>query len=116
MLGDAKSAPPPSSNLVNQLNYSNAGYTPQDNRADFGPISPLPTILGNYYRLSIILVVLKIIFSDFPVVWGVLRVTESAQKNVGGAPIRNMLNIYDQKSCCVWGTARTIVRLIIYSC
>ncbi len=27
--------------------------------------------------------------------------TESAQKNVGGAPIRNMLNIYDQKSCCV---------------
>ncbi len=26
---------------------SNAGYTPQDNRADFVPISPLLTILGN---------------------------------------------------------------------
>ncbi len=25
----------------------NAVYTPQDNRADFGPISPHPTILGN---------------------------------------------------------------------
>ncbi len=56
-----------------------AGYTPQDNRADFGPISPLPTILGN---VPIILVVLKIILSDFPEVWGVLRVTESARKNV----------------------------------
>ncbi len=43
----------------------NAGYTPQDNRADFGPISPLPTILGN---IPIILVDLKIIFSDFSVV------------------------------------------------
>ncbi len=42
-----------------------AGYTPQDNRADFGPISPLPTILGN---VSIILVDIKIILSDFPVV------------------------------------------------
>ncbi len=49
------------------------------NRADFGPISPLLTILGN---IPIILAVLKIIFSDFPVVWGVLRVTESARKNV----------------------------------
>jgi len=39
--------------------------TPQDNRADFGPISPLPTILGN---VPVILVDLKIIFSDFPVV------------------------------------------------
>ncbi len=106
---------PRSSNLVNQLNYSNAGYTPQDNRADFGPISPLPTILGNYYRLSIILVVLKIIFSDFPVVWGVLRVTESAQKNVGGAPITNMLNIYDTE-ILLQKTAWTIMRLIIYSC
>ncbi len=25
---------------------TSAGYTPQDNRGDFGPISPLPTILG----------------------------------------------------------------------
>ncbi len=32
--------------------------------------------------------VLKIILSDLPVVWGVLRVTESARKNVGGAPDR----------------------------
>jgi len=47
--------------------------TPQDNRADFGPISPLPTTLGN---VSVIFVDLKIIFSDFPVVCGVLRVTE----------------------------------------
>ncbi len=39
--------------------------TPQDIRADFGPISPLLTILGN---VPIILVVLKIILSDFPVV------------------------------------------------
>ncbi len=38
------------------------GYTPQDNRADFGPISPLLTILGN---VPIILVDLKIILSDF---------------------------------------------------
>ncbi len=37
-----------------------AGYTPQDNRADFGPISPLPTILGN---VPIILVLLKQRFS-----------------------------------------------------
>ncbi len=44
---------------------SYAGYTPQDNRADFGPISPLPSILGN---VPIILVVLTIILSDFPVV------------------------------------------------
>ncbi len=43
---------------------SYAGYTPQDNRADFGPISPLPTILGNVP----IILVLKIILSDFPVV------------------------------------------------
>ncbi len=56
---------------------SNAGYTPQDNRADFGLISPLLTILGN---VPIILVDLKIILSDFHVVWGVLRVTESARK------------------------------------
>ncbi len=26
---------------------SNAGYTPQDNQADLGPISSRPTILGN---------------------------------------------------------------------
>ncbi len=42
-----------------------AGYTPQDNRADFGTISPLPPILGN---VPIILVVLKSILSDFTVV------------------------------------------------
>ncbi len=73
---------------------SYAGYTPQDNRADFGPISPHPTIPGN---VPIILVVLKIKLSDFPVVWGVLRVTESARKNVGSTPIAN------QKSWCVGG-------------
>ncbi len=58
----------------------------QDNRADFGPISPLLTILGN---VLIILVDLKIILSDFLEVCSVLRVTESARKNVGGTPIAN---------------------------
>ncbi len=75
--------------------WTNAGYTPQDNRADFGPISSLPTILGN---VPIILVILKIILSDFPVVWGVLRVTESARKNVGGAPIANC----KYSTCWIW--------------
>ncbi len=42
-----------------------AGYTPQDNQADFGLIYPLLTILGN---VPIILVDLKFILSDFPVV------------------------------------------------
>ncbi len=65
---------------------TNAGYTPQDNRADFGLISPLATILGN---VPIILVVIKMIFSNFSVVLGVLRVTKSTRKNVGGAPITN---------------------------
>ncbi len=37
-----------------------AGYTPQDNGADFGPISPLATILAN-----VILVDLKIILRAF---------------------------------------------------
>ncbi len=69
---------------------ANAGYTLQDNRANFGAISRLPTILGN---VPIILVVLKTIFSDFPVVWGVLRVTESARKNVRGSPIANRSEI-----------------------
>ncbi len=95
------------------ISQPNAGYTPQDNRADFGPISPLPTILGN---VSIILVGLKIILSDFPVVWGVLRVSESAWKNIRGALIANHkyypLNIYDQKSSCVGGTPRTNARMI----
>ncbi len=59
--------------------------TPQDNRADFGPIFPPPTVLG---KVPIILVVLKI-FSDCSVVWGVLRETECARKNIGGAPIAN---------------------------
>ncbi len=53
------------SSALDELQLSNAGYTPQDNRADFGTISPLPTILDN---VLIILVVLKIILSDFPVV------------------------------------------------
>ncbi len=65
---------------------------------DFGPISPLPTILGN---APIISVDLKSILSDFPVVWGVLRLTESSRKNVGGAPITNL------KSCCVGGGGNT---------
>ncbi len=55
------------------------GYTPEDNQADLGPISPLPTILGN---VPVILVDLKIILSDFSVVWGVLRVTEMAKKYI----------------------------------
>ncbi len=46
------------SSVLDEMQLSNAGYTPQDNRADFGPISPLRTILGN---VPIILVVLKII-------------------------------------------------------
>ncbi len=53
--------------------------THQDNQAYFGPISPLPIILGN---VPITLVDLNIILSDFPVVRGIF----------------NMLNIYDQKS------------------
>ncbi len=53
------------SSVLDEMQLSNAGHTPQDNRADFGTISPLPTILGN---VPIILVVLKIILSDFPVV------------------------------------------------
>ncbi len=84
------------------LTLSYAGYTPQDNRADFEPISPLPTILGN---VPIILVVL-----DFPVVWGVLRVTESARKNVGGAPIANRKYstcwIFTIRNPDVWGEPR----------
>ncbi len=47
------------------MSLTNAGYKSQDNRADFGPISPLQTILGN---VPIILVVLKIILSDVHVV------------------------------------------------
>ncbi len=69
-------------------------YAPQDNRADFGPISPLPTILVN---VQFSLVVLKIILSDFPVVWGVLRVTESARKNIGGAPIAKHVEYLQSK-------------------
>ncbi len=82
-----------------------AGYTPQDNRADFGPISPLPTILGN---VLIILVVLKMILSDFPVVWGVLSVIwicleERRRRPDRESQIFNMLYIYNQKSWCVGG-------------
>ncbi len=54
-------------------------------RMILGQFSPT-TIINN---VLIILVVLKIILSDFPVVCGVLRVTECARKNVGGAPIAN---------------------------
>ncbi len=92
--------------------YCNAGYTPQDNRADFWPISPLPTILGN---VPIILVDLKIILSDFPVVWGVLRVTESARKNVGGASIANHKYstcwIFTIRNPDVWGEPRGQTRV-----
>ncbi len=48
--------------MVEHLPPTEAGYT-QDNRADFGPISSFPTILGN---VPILLVDLKIILSDFP--------------------------------------------------
>lgn len=51
--------------LHKALVCNNAGYTPQDNRADnFGQISPLPTVLGN---VPIISMVLQIILPDFPV-------------------------------------------------
>ncbi len=53
-------------------------------RPDFSP-SDNPSV----ENVPIILVDLKIIFSDFPEVYGVLRVTESAQKDVGGTPIAN---------------------------
>ncbi len=89
-------------------------YTPQDYRADLGLISPLPTILDN---APIILVDLKIILLDFPVVWGVLRVTESARKNVGGAQSRiiNIQHVEYLRSeilLCLGGTPRTNLRLI----
>jgi len=91
---------------------SNAGYTPQNNRADFGKISPLLTILGN---VPIILVDLKIILSDFHVVWGVLGVTESAQKNVRGAPIANgkysTYWIFTIRNPAVWGEHRGQMRI-----
>ncbi len=75
-----------------------AGYTPQDNRAVLGPISPLPTTLGN---VPIILVDLKIILSYISVVWGVIRVTESSRKNVGGWS--RIINIQHVESCCRGG-------------
>ncbi len=77
---------------------TNAGYAPQDNRADFGQISAFPTILGN---VPIILVDLKIILSDFPGVWGVLRVTESARKNVRGTTIENRIYSTSEILMCV---------------
>jgi len=43
------------------LTYT-AGYTPKDNRADFGPIFPLPRYV------LIILMVLQITLSDSPLV------------------------------------------------
>ncbi len=43
---------------LTRTHVSFAGYTPQDNRADFGSIFPFPTIL---YNVPIILVDLKII-------------------------------------------------------
>ncbi len=71
------------------------------NRADLGPSSPLPTILGN---VPFILVDLKIILSDFPVVWGVLRVTESTRKNVGGES--RIVNIQQIRNPAVCGGYR----------
>ncbi len=67
-----------------------------------GPISPLPTILGN---VLVIFVLLKTILSDCPVVWGVLRLTESARKNVGGALIANWKcsTCWINPAVCVWG-------------
>ncbi len=86
------------SRFVMLLLYANAGYTPQDNRTDVGPISPLPAILGN---VPIILVDLKIILSDFSVVWGVLRVTESALNNVGGiVNIQHVENVWSEILLC----------------
>ncbi len=72
-----------------------------------GPISPLPTILGN---VPIILVVLKIILSDFPEVWGVVSVTESVQKNVEGAPIATCWT-FMIRNPAVGGALRTNARL-----
>ncbi len=65
MLRFSGSCQNPGSSVLDELQLSNAEYTPQDNWADFGPISPLPTILGN---VPVILVVLNMILSDFPVV------------------------------------------------
>ncbi len=58
MLRFTVSSQNPGSSVLDEMQLSNAGYTPQDNRADFGTITPLPTILGN---VLIILVALKII-------------------------------------------------------
>ncbi len=49
---------------------------------------------------------IKIILSDFPVVGGVLRVTESARKNVGGAPIANVEYLWSEILMC-GGNPRT---------
>ncbi len=81
-----------------------AGYTPQDNQADFGPMSPLPTILGN---VPIILVVLKISYEIFLWCEVLLRVTESAWKNVRGAPIANHVEYLRSKTLMCGGTFRS---------
>ena len=57
---------------------ANAGYTPQDNRADFGPIFPLPTILCN------VPIIYRLFDQIFP--WCEVCL---ARKNVGAAPIAN---------------------------
>ncbi len=71
-------------------------------RPDFSP-SDNPSV----ENVPIILVDLKIIFSDFPEVYGVLRVTESAQKDVGGTPIANrkysICWIFPIRNPAVWG-------------
>jgi len=50
--------------LATHYKQPDAGHTLQDIRDDYGPISPLTTILG---KVPIILMVLQIIL-DFPVV------------------------------------------------
>ncbi len=65
-------------------------------------------ILGRFLppsdnNVPIILVDLKIILSDFSVVWGVLRVTESARKNIGDAPIANRKYLRSEILLCGGG-------------
>ncbi len=85
--------------LVSQV-LSYAGYTPQDNRADFGLIFPLPTILGN---LTIISVDLKIISLDFPVCEVCVKSDWICSEEVGGAQISNVIS---ERNPDVWGEPR----------
>lgn len=71
------------SNKLNQpviifLQLAKVGHTLQNNEDDLGLNSPLLTILSKDFILLVIL-------SDFPVMWGVVRVIEFAWKNIRSA-------------------------------